>query len=226
MLVEIILDLRSFFLVVIILLIGFNLIFYRLSEDDNSTFGNELLNTYIMLYSQYDYLGYDAPQVFFFVVVTVVLSMILFNMLIAVMNDTFNRVQSRRKVAECKEKIKLVFESVVIKRTYRRMLCSKKLKRDNSINYLFMVEEREQEVQLNAKNELTTRINKLEKQLERVNEVVSHKLEKLPETIEKLLQQELNKFQQQIKVDSPTSMKNEKIDPEEWDESTKNCSPV
>ena len=89
-----------------------------------------------------------------------------------------------------------------------------------------MVEEREQEVQLNAKNELNTRINKLEKQLERVNEVVSHKLEKLPETIEKLLQQELNKFQQQIKVDSPASMKNEKIDPEEWDESTKNCSPV
>lgn len=147
MLVEIIKDLRSFFVVVVFLMLGFNLIFYQYAPEEY-TFGDQLLITYVIMYSQFDTSNFTPEQTFFFVIITVLLSVILLNMIIAVMTDTFDRVQQRRSLFGSKEKLTLILESTLMKRTLLRVVCPARMeKRDKAQSkYLFVAEEGQAEL--------------------------------------------------------------------------------
>lgn len=141
MLVQIFLDLRSFFVVLLFLLIGFTLIFYLDSADP---FNVILLNTYALMFGQVKNYGYSTAQMVFLIITTVFLSTVLINMIISMMNDTFATVQMRKDFFDNKEKVSLIFECISIKRIFDRILFRKRFREMNraSPKYLFAFEEK------------------------------------------------------------------------------------
>ena len=164
MIVEIIKDLQSFFLVLIFLIFGFSLIFTQFIETQ--PYNTILLNTYILMFGQPDPAQLSPESVLFFIIITVMLAVILLNMIIAVMNNTFNNVEQSRVTFETKEKASLIREGIVTKRRIRGIFCPKRLRRkDNSTpKYLFVLEESSDEKN-SLKSQLETQINSMKVEL-------------------------------------------------------------
>lgn len=113
MISEVLLDMRSFLFVLIFLCIGFAFIFFQLKPT--SSFSTELLYTYNLIYANYD----DGPQegeVFYFVIFTVLVSVVLLNLLIAIMNETYSRVQNMEAYYDSKTRVSLAIEAITAKR--------------------------------------------------------------------------------------------------------------
>lgn len=110
---EVLLDMRSFLFVLIFLSIGFGFIFFQLRPT--STFGAELLNTYNLIYTNYDD-GPEGPEIPYFVIFTVLVSVVLLNLLIAIMNETYNRVQEMKNYYDTKTRVILTIEAITAKR--------------------------------------------------------------------------------------------------------------
>ena len=123
--------------------------------DNGLTYGQQLLRTYEVMYGEFDTSSYEAGEIFFFIVITVLLSVIMLNMIIAMMSDTFGRVQSKRVLFESKEKCLLIMEVFSVQRMLRRVFCAKRLKRMDKAapQYLFVIEEN-----IDENNELDTKM--------------------------------------------------------------------
>ena len=121
MIVEIIKDSVSFMAVAGIYVLAFALIFYqsRLNSTleavfEERSFGNELLETYTLLLGDWDLDFYTPTTMPFFVMVTLILTLIMLNMVIAIMADTFTRVQENSKVVNYKERLTMTTEALSV----------------------------------------------------------------------------------------------------------------
>lgn len=114
---------RSFILILIFLVFGFALIFNQF--DRTQTFGDHLLDIYIMIYANSDPTEFTPAQVAYYVIFTAILAIILLNMLIAIMTDTYDKVLEKSILAEGREKVSLILEATVLMRSLKKM-CKKR----------------------------------------------------------------------------------------------------
>lgn len=122
MIAEIAKDMRSFLLIVLFTIIGFSLIFYQFASSTDD-FGQFMLEQYLYLYgNQPDTNDFDTSQIIFFIIITLFLALILTNMLIALMSDTYNRVDGSSMMADNLEKISLILEYATLKRQVLKFL--------------------------------------------------------------------------------------------------------
>lgn len=124
MIIEIIKAIWSFLVIITMLVIGFSLVFYQFNRKRKFT--TYLLITFNLIYSNSDPSDFSPSQLVYFVIVTVLLAVILLNMLIAIMTDTYDRVQGTSVLAEGKEKISLIFEATMVMRTIGKCFTRKK----------------------------------------------------------------------------------------------------
>ena len=141
MITEVLKDMTSFLMVLVFLTIGFAFIFLQLRPD--STFGSELFKTYNLIYANYE----ESPvgsEIVYYVIFTVFVSVTLLNMLIAIMNETYEKVQDTRFYYENKTKINLIIEDldgafVVVPRsqTIRNIACKNLISAPENLDIVF-----------------------------------------------------------------------------------------
>ena len=110
---EVLKDMTSFLAVLLFLTFGFAFIFLQLRPE--SSFGNEMLKTYNLIYANFDE-NPSGAEIPYFVIFTVFVSVTLLNLLIAIMNETYGRVQEIRFYYENKTKVNLIIEAITAKR--------------------------------------------------------------------------------------------------------------
>ena len=106
---------------------GYSLIFYQFDDELEMSYSERLLIVYNLLYAQFETDDYNSHQIFYFVVVTMTLSVILLNTLIALMCGTHKRVEGSSILADNKEKILLTLETITIKRIFQKISIRKNL---------------------------------------------------------------------------------------------------
>jgi hypothetical protein len=148
----------SFALIIVFIIFGFTFIFYQIQyknqkrlEESGSVDIEEidiqtaLLNTYLIMFGQWETEDYYDVQMPFFIVITIFLTIILLNLLISIIGDTYQKVQENQISSDNIEKLDVLIESFHIKRIFRRFFWCfyrKKKTRDQSYKYLFWVSEK------------------------------------------------------------------------------------
>ncbi|CDW79294.1 wd-40 repeat protein [Stylonychia lemnae] len=125
MIVEIIKDMSSFSILLIYWMIGFNLMFYSFKYQNemngqenksfnqdisSSVFFTELQQTYKLSFGDFDTEGFNGFQWALFVISSFFIPLVLFNLIIAIMGDTYDRVQTSAACVDLKEQANLILE--------------------------------------------------------------------------------------------------------------------
>lgn len=128
---------------------GFTIVFMQFDIDGTETsgFGNYLQITYRLTFSDFSISEFVAGQYAFMVVVTIILTLILFNMLVAIMTDSFEKVQETAVISESQELLRLITQAVAVKRLLRKRLCPGRMRKyllipkSEKRSFLFVAEE-------------------------------------------------------------------------------------
>ena len=116
---KIFLAMRSFILILIFLVFGFSLVFNQF--DIEPFFGGHLLSSYSMIYADSDPSELSTSQVFYYVIFTILLAVILLNILVAIMTDPYGKSLDKSVLAKGREKVSLILEATVLMRAFKRI---------------------------------------------------------------------------------------------------------
>ena len=191
-------EIRSFLAVLSFIVIGSSLIFFQF-DDESTTYADRLLFVYGLIYASFDTTGFSLSQIIYLIVVTVLLSVILLNLLIALMTDTYQRIEDSAALTDGIERVYMILETVVMKRAYSRTVNLFRGKRqrpdkhkENSFKgYLFSVEKVTSTVEKDTNGDWDGRVNAMRK-------IVSTEMQKNYEPIQKRLtdiEEELTKHE-------------------------------
>ena len=115
--IEIIRDMWGFILILAVIIIGFSLIFFEFDREPG--YPEQLLQAYNMLFSNFETEDLNLSQILLFLTIAFLLSVILLNLLIAIMGDTFDKVQEKRVLIDSRERLELVIEAICILRFFQ-----------------------------------------------------------------------------------------------------------
>ena len=111
--VEVVRDMPSFTLLLVILIYTYSVIQFvtREDEEDDGWFiETELKATYNLMYSYWDTTTYNWLKWIYFVIFTFAIPLLFFNLLIAIILDAFDRALDNKKSSDYKEKAALILE--------------------------------------------------------------------------------------------------------------------
>mmetsp|Transcript_22437 Transcript_22437/g.19368 ORF Transcript_22437/g.19368 Transcript_22437/m.19368 type:complete len:258 (-) Transcript_22437:344-1117(-) len=174
--VEIVSDMRSFIFMLLFIIFGFSIIFFQF-DDASEDYEDSLLFTYEIMFSSFNTAILNDSQIIYFIIITMILSVVLLNMLIAIMGDTFGRVQSKALLTDSQERVSLILESIVMRRVLRdtilkgRYKSQERRKYTSKASYLLSTDRRflfvvrksdgEEEEQHESFGEQETQLNRL-----------------------------------------------------------------
>jgi len=112
MIQEIIHDMIPFLIVLMYSILTFALVFCVLSElsGETKTFGDSWRDSYLMNFGEFDTENYHLFEWIVFVIAVMLNPLIMMNMLIALMGDTYSRVQESAHVADMREMALFILE--------------------------------------------------------------------------------------------------------------------
>lgn len=113
MILEIIRDMVPFLWILITATFAFAMVFY-ISSEYSVSLADSFYHTYRLNYSDFDTDDYSSKQWFVFLTATFFNPLVLLNLLIAIMGDTYDRVQSGQEVADAKEISEMIIEAEAI----------------------------------------------------------------------------------------------------------------
>jgi len=184
-------DMFSFMVIIALIVIGFSIVFVafgigNVSATEWGPYGAYLYNAYISFYGAIgdpDYGSYDLSQKMLIAVIAFLLNVILLNLLISILGESYGNSVATRDKVETLSKFEMILEAVTFMKFLRR-------RRDDSISrksflvYCFSLQSEESKG--NPEGEMEIRINKkfadLKESLESQfgeNKASEEKLEKL-----------------------------------------------
>jgi len=207
---ETIKDMRTFLFVLGFIIIGFSFIFVQFQEEeDDETLGDTLLYTYSILYGDYTFEGIKSFELVFLLVVAFALSVVLMNMLIAIMGDTYGRVQERTTFSESQSKLEMIFETILIKRAFGKVGIYWHKKEDLKLvdTYLYVVYEdtTKQKSEKERNEELMASINKIKDEMQRIKD----EIKSISEVKNEIIREEIQSAMLQTKDEIKFEIKNE-----------------
>lgn len=110
MILEVAKDMWAFLLILLILTFVFGILIYSATDKSSFTIARALLHAYRINYSDFDTEEYDEILGWLFVIATLFNPLIMLNLLIAVMGDTYDRVRDGLVIADHKEMASLILE--------------------------------------------------------------------------------------------------------------------
>ena len=189
MLLEILKDSLSFFALTGLYIMAFTLVFHLNkttaleSGDEQSALAQNLLDVYLLLFGDWDMANYSKTAVGFFVLVTLLLTLILLNMIIAIMGDTFDRVQDNLTVFDLKEKLLMIQEVTAVSSSASRLLgCLKRETKENKPTaslpnpFLLVFEPYKEDATVYEGSEWGGRVQELKKDIKQVESSINKKL--------------------------------------------------
>ena len=159
----------AFLIIMFSITIGFSLIFLEFGREENGTYLNYLYGTYQVWYGNYDDSEYSPSQKIITAMILFLLSVVLLNMLIAIMGDTYGKVQEAQIFTDSSTRLNMCLEAMSYLRILRRkhfdkgylIFCGPKVKKNED------------------KNEWEERMNKLEAMLNKNEQSQTEKLERM-----------------------------------------------
>jgi len=168
MVFEIIKAMRSFLVILLLVILGFSLIFKEF--DREIEYGDSLFNVYLLLYGQVEADDLSVSEKLFLALITFALSVLLLNLLIAIMTSAYDKIEKKTILTDSKQKIVLIMEALTMKKALFGKRRGKILDKDpNRKGYLFYVVS-----ELLQKEDFDS--NKLEKRVDLVKKVVKEEL--------------------------------------------------
>ncbi len=142
--IEIVKDIRSFLAILTFIIMGSSLIFFQF-DDESTSYGDRLLFVYALVYASFDTTGFSLSQIIYLIIVTVMLSVVLLNLLIAIMTATYERVEVMNDLTDGLERVYMILETVIVKRAFGKITgCCRRRKplqmANNQRGYLFFAE--------------------------------------------------------------------------------------
>mmetsp|Transcript_22567 Transcript_22567/g.19560 ORF Transcript_22567/g.19560 Transcript_22567/m.19560 type:complete len:360 (+) Transcript_22567:1882-2961(+) len=119
-------DIKYFLLIMGMIIMGFSLIFYQFFDD--TSYGDELIFVYNILYGDFDISRHSPSGKIFFAIVSFILSVILLNFIIAIMTDSYEKVQEKNTLADTKEKVSLILEAIVMRKSFDSCCVKRRMK--------------------------------------------------------------------------------------------------
>jgi len=111
MLTEILHDMIPFVIVLAFSVLAFTLMFQVLSGlSEDKTFSEALIHSYLLLFGAFDYGTYSDAEWLCFYVATIVNPLMMFNLLVAIMGETYGRVQEDMVVADIQSMVAMIIE--------------------------------------------------------------------------------------------------------------------
>ena len=128
MIVETLKDMVSFLIVCGVYLFGFALARYQSrkqipgQEVTFRDFGSDMFIVYNMFYGDWDSDEYPDSLIPFFMIVSFLLTLVLLNMVIAIMGDTYDRVKDNLVVVDTRERLSMIQEAAIMMKQCKRLL--------------------------------------------------------------------------------------------------------
>ena len=114
LIMEVFMDIPSFLIILVVSGYMFAVIFYSISPragDHSNWLFPELTTMYRMIYGDFNEVDNYGPVAWvFFIMATVLVPLVMMNLLIAIISDTFERVYSSKTASDYKEKTALILE--------------------------------------------------------------------------------------------------------------------
>ena len=148
----------GFTIVLIFIFIGFALISVEFDKTA-VPYGDQLYNTFKILFASYDDSQYNSSQKLFTSLIVFLLNVVLLNLLISIMGDSYDKVQEKRISIDSLTRLDMILEAMVYMRTLNRK------KKAQEKGHLIYCEAEEVEGDSNAENEWEGRINLIKKSL-------------------------------------------------------------
>jgi len=144
--ISIVKEVKAFLIIFGFLIVGASLIFYQFKGDE--TYPQRLFYSYLLLLAEIgDYNRLSWPEVFFFTIITFFITVILLNILIALMTDAYEKILASSATNDSKEKVTMILESITLLRVFS-FFCNVNLAREEHIEAQLPFQTKE-EIQMN-----------------------------------------------------------------------------
>ena len=114
-------DMSAFIIILVFIVMGFALIFLEFQRDD--VYGVQLYSTYQVLYGNVPEEVSTVSQQLFAALILFLLNVVLMNLLISIMGDSYDKVQERRVLTDSRTRLEIILESM----TYMRIFAKEKI---------------------------------------------------------------------------------------------------
>lgn len=104
--------------IICFIIIGFSLIFLSFNRDDG--YATHLYGAYQVLYGNYDDSEYSVSQKLIVSLILFLLNVLLLNLLISIMGDSYGKVQETRVLTDSLTRLEMIFQIIAYKRLFRR----------------------------------------------------------------------------------------------------------
>ena len=187
----------GFVVVLIFIFFGFALIFLEFSEGQTA-YGDQLYGTFKILFAGYDDTDYNVSQKLFTSLILFLLNVVLLNLLISIMGDSYDKVQERRVLTDSLTRLDMSLEAMVFLRVVRRG------KETEGKGYLIYCEPEEADNEEDSANvEWEGRINVIKKTLKQTDQKVQSLTEKMDQKMG-AMEQKIGTMEQEMKASMNT----------------------
>ena len=172
----------GFVVVLIFIFFGFALIFLELSEA-KTAYGDHLYGTFKILFGEPEDSDYSVSQKLFTSLIVFLLNVVLLNLLISIMGDSYDKVQEKRVLTDSLTRLDMSLEAMVFLRVIRRG------KKTEGKGYLIYCETEEADNENDPENvEWEGRINVIKKTFKQTDQKVQSLTDKIDATNSTIVQ--------------------------------------
>ena len=182
-------DMWGFLIIMFGITIGFSLIFLEFGRQEDNLYLNSLYGTYQIWYGNFDDSEYSPSQKILTAMILFILSVVLLNMLIAIMGNTYDEVQEKTIFTDTSTRLSMCLEAI----SYLRLF-----KRTSSKGYLiFYGPKQDDDNQEELHNEWERRMKMIKKALKQLEDNQTNELKKMREAIQADVKQEIADMKQE-----------------------------
>lgn len=179
------------------IIVGFSLIFLEFGRKIHSdNYASYLLSTYGLLYGNYDTSPLELSETLILVLILFLISIVLLNMLIAIMGDSYDKVQDRKILTDSQERIEMILESTVLMKFFTNR---REEKREGYLVFFEALEDDEHDDQA-ITSEWEGKIHALKKMIRQVGQDLSKDNQELEAKFEAKLEAKLSKSNQELEA--------------------------
>ena len=140
MIIEVLKGMRAFLIIIVSYLIAFAIIFYQsrraISDDspedsvDEGNFANDLMEMFYLIFTGGNSTNYSGVMIPFYLLVVVFQCLVLLNLIISIIGETYGQVKEDFDIIDLKERINMLLEiaeeAAVIKTVTKKIWCQKR----------------------------------------------------------------------------------------------------
>ena len=176
----------SFLVIMGAITFGFSLIFLEFQREEDGEYMNYLYGTYMLWYGNFNDEKYTSSLKILVSAVLLLLSVVLLNLLIAIMGDSYDKVQEKKVLTESLIKVNMSLEAMAL----MQIIKEKKTKGKGYLIYCGPKEEEEDDI----------KVDEWEGKLGLIKKVIKYSEQKIMQKVDTInLKTEMDQIREELK---------------------------